>query len=435
MLVVERWVVPDRLTARLSRFDRLMLSRTGNSATGNLRAWITRQAPLVLLAVVILSAGQSPEQLAEAQVIGPPPPVNSDGAAAAYHPTSSEHAAETGQPQILDECQVIARIDGQVVLACDVLWEVNLYLSDKLDQIPPDELDEIRRRLMLQQLRGLIDRKLLYAEFRRTVPAENIPRVEESIEQAFAETELPQLMKTLKAKNLQDLEKKIYKLGGSLDAARRSFSERAIAGSWVRERVDVDEEVTHIDMLEYYQDHLADYEFPTQVRWEELTVRKRRFDSVQEAYAAIVAMGNEVLAKNPAPPYVNGPILAEVAKAKSHGFTAKEGGLHDWTTKGALKADEVDKALFTLPVGQHSRILQSDDSFYIVRVLERKEAGRKPFTEVQAEIREMLKQERFRTAIEQYVSKLRRDARIWTIYTGNVSAEALLKPPRDSARR
>ena len=83
-----------------------------------------------------------------------------------------------------------------------------------------------------------------------------------------------------------------------------------------------------------------------------------------------------------------------------------------------------------------SPILETDDAFHIVRVLERKEAGRKPFTDVQAKIREDLKEERFRLAVEKYLDKLRQDARIWTAFTGNVSADELLgRKPDETVRR
>ena len=61
-----------------------------------------------------------------------------------------------------------------------------------------------------------------------------------------------------------------------------------------------------------------------------------------------------------------------------------------------------------------------------MRVLERKEAGRKPYTEVQLDIRDKLKEQRFQLEVEKYLSRLRGEARIWTVFTGNVSADALL---------
>ena len=130
------------------------------------------------------------------------------------------------------------------------------------------------------------------------------------------------------------------------------------------------------------------------------------------------------------------PVFSDVAQAKSEGFNAAKGGVYDWTTKGSLKAAVVDDAIFRLPLGQISPILDSGTAFHIVRVLERKAAGCRPFSEVQNEIREKLKDERMAVAQRKYLADLRRDAKIWTVYTGNVSAETLMDQiPRDTRRR
>ena len=145
-------------------------------------------------------------------------------------------------------------------------------------------------------------------------------------------------------------------------------------------------------------------------------------------------MGNEVWQRGTQKP-VQGPAFAEVAKAKSDGSTAKNGGEHDWTTKGALQCKAIDEALFTLQVGQMSPIIDSGPTFHIVRVLERKEAGRKPFTDVQADIRDKLKDERFQIEVEKYLTRLRGEARIWTVFTGNVSADVLLGRKQDETKQ
>jgi parvulin-like peptidyl-prolyl cis-trans isomerase-like protein len=206
---------------------------------------------------------------------------------------------------------------------------------------------------------------------------------------------------------------------------RRAFNEKVIASEWVRSKIKINEEVSPEEMLEYYKSHLADYEYPTQARWEELMVQKERFDEPQKAYIELAHMGNEVWTRGTAAA-VQGPAFAEIAKVKSDGFTAEKGGVYDWTTKGSLQCKELDEALFTLQVGQMSAIIDSGLAFHIVRVLERKEAGRKPFTQVQGDIRLALKEQRMRAAMDVYIAKLRSDARIWTAFTGNVSADVLL---------
>ena len=96
-----------------------------------------------------------------------------------------------------------------------------------------------------------------------------------------------------------------------------------------------------------------------------------------------------------------------MAKVKSDGVTAKSGGQYDWTNKGSLKTQIIDDTLFAIPVGAMSQILESDSGFHIVRVLERKDAGRKPFTDVQVEIRDKLKDERLHAAQDKYLEQLR----------------------------
>jgi parvulin-like peptidyl-prolyl isomerase len=335
----------------------------------------------------------------------------------------------------LDGCQIIARIDNQIVLACEVQWLVNSLIEQNQDKIPPPEIPALRDQLLKREIASLLDHKLIYGEFLRNVPAERLPQIEEDLLEHFQEQEVPKLMEQLKVKDQSNLEQELARLGSSLADVRRSFNERTIAREWIRTKVKINEEVGPDELLQYYQSHLADFEYPAQARWEELMVRKDRFSNANEAYAEIARMGKVVWERGTAQG-VRGPAFAEVAKAKSDGFTAKEGGLQDWTSKGALKAVAIDEALFSLQVGQMSPILESDEGFHIVRVLERKEAGREPFTEVQVKIRDKLKEQRFKVELEKYLGRLRRDARIWTAFTGNVSADVLMgrKPDETQAR-
>jgi parvulin-like peptidyl-prolyl isomerase len=116
-------------------------------------------------------------------------------------------------------------------------------------------------------------------------------------------------------------------------------------------------------------------------------------------------------------------VFETVARERSHGFTASEGGVHDWTAQGSLVAVQLDAALFSLPVGRLSQIIPGNGAWHIVRVLERRPAGRVPFEEAQAEIQERLLEARRTQKQREYLEKLRKDVRIWTIYTGPTTAE------------
>ena len=181
------------------------------------------------------------------------------------------------QAQLLEGGQIIARIDGQTVLAGDVLWQVNQLVEANRDRIGPGQEAAFRDMLLKRQLLTIIDTKLLYADFRRTVPAENLPQVQETLAEGFRDREIPRLIKVLGLETQPELEAKLESYGTNLRDARQRFTENAIAGEWLRQRTPKPKEITHHEMLTYYQEHLTDYDYPAKARWEELMIR---FDRV-----------------------------------------------------------------------------------------------------------------------------------------------------------
>ena len=333
----------------------------------------------------------------------------------------------------LEGGEIIARIDGQIVLASDILWQVNKILEANADRIPPAKRKEITDHLLRQQLMGMIDTKLLYADFRRTIPPENIPTVEANLTEPFEEHEIPRLMEVLEVESPQALEEELTKLGTSKQEMKRQFIERTIAGEWLRQRTPKPKDVSVDELREHYEKGVAagEYDFPAKVRWEELMVRLKKHNGDRNAaWQAICALGNEVWRHVAANPDLRGPIFANIAVKKSDGFTAKKGGQHDWTTEGALRSDAINEALFSLQIGQMSDVIETEQGFHIVRVLERKGAGRTPFTEAQSDIRKGLEEEQRKELVESEVQKLRESSKIWTVYDGDISGkqfQALLK--------
>ena len=328
--------------------------------------------------------------------------------------------------QPIEGGEIIAKVDGQIVLASDILWQVDQLIAANRSRIPEDRVAEARRALMRQQLKPMLDTKMLYADFRRKVPAENIPGIFDNLRQPFNESEVPRLVKMLKLEDQAELEQILRKSGTSIADVRRQFYERTIASEWLRQMTEKPKEVTHEELLAYYQEHTKDYEYPAQAKWEEVMIRiDRTGNDRTAAWKEIAGLGNEIWQRVSKSPGLRGPIFTEIAKTRSHGYTADSGGQHEWTTKGALVSQEIDEALFTLKVGQLSNIIESDRGFHIIRVLERKEAGRTPFTEAQAEIRKILKNEQRQGLSEVQLVKLRKKSRVWTVFDGNLTAEQL----------
>ena len=343
---------------------------------------------------------------------------------------------ETSPARLIEGGQIVARVDGQVILASDVLWQVKLILEENRANIPPGEEEKIHTMLLRRQVMGLIDTKILYGDFRRTIPAENLPKIEENLEEPFEEREIPRLIKMFGAKDRTELVDRLREHGSTIAHHRRAFIERTIAGEWIRQRLPKPKPVTHEQMLEYYNAHLTEYDFPAKTRWEELMVRFNRFDGDRvKAWRAIAEMGNQIWQQVLRSPDVRGPVFAEVAKARSHGFTATDGGLHDWTTHNSLQCQALNDALNGLKTGQLSNILESDQGYHIVRVLERKEAGRTSFVDAQAGIRKKLVAGQRNGLMVKELEKARKGSRVWTLFDGNLSPEQLAMALNGSKRQ
>jgi foldase protein PrsA len=120
-------------------------------------------------------------------------------------------------------------------------------------------------------------------------------------------------------------------------------------------------------------------------------------------------MGNQVFAGAP---------FAEVAKVGSDGVEAADGGRRDWTTKGSLACEELDRALFGLPVGTLSPIIEGPNGFHIIRVTQREEPVVTPFLDTQKDIREKIVKERSEKQLREYLAKLEAHTPVWTVFDG-----------------
>jgi hypothetical protein len=338
---------------------------------------------------------------------------------------SVQRKRSPADPAKIDPAEIVAYVGSEFVQANELLPVVNERLAMFLakppagfDQLPPaareEQINQGRRLLMKQQLEDTIRIKLLLAEIRRKISSEQWTKHEEQMRKYFNTNDIKPLQEQYKATSVMDLDNKLRKQGSSLDAQRTASIERNMAISWLNTEVkDEKREATHEEMLTYYRAHLSDWETPARVRWEQLTVKFQNYDSKAAARSALVRWGNEIW---------RGAPFAAVAKAHSQDIAAEDGGLHPWVGKGSLRSSVLDEALFALPVGALSQILEDDDGLHIVRVLEREDAKRTGFSEVQPEIKKTLQSGNKDQQRMEYIAKLRKKTRVLTIFDDDFTA-------------
>ena len=97
--------------------------------------------------------------------------------------------------------------------------------------------------------------------------------------------------------------------------------------------------------------------------------------------------------------------------ADQHSDCPGRGGDLGFFARGQM-VDEFDAVVFSLPIGELSPIFRTSFGFHIAKVVERREAGYRPLSEVRPQIEEMLKEQAKRSLIENYLDALRAKADI-----------------------
>lgn len=374
------------------------------------------------------------------------------------YPVAATTAKDTGTAdgesgQTIEGAQIVAVVGNLSIQAGDIdsiaSQMVAVVLNGrKLSELPAAEREQaevMRERMFRSQLQTEIQTKLIYVDFLRSIPdKKKIPEILKSVNAKFERelsewrekvaktpteeigkrmmenptlTRMALLMKHNNAESLGELEAILRTHRTSLERELRSYAEFKVAHEMRRRNARTNTEVTHQQMLDFYRDHQDDYKITAKARWEQLSVYFDRCESRESAEKQIAEMGNAV--------FLGGATLAAVARRDSHDALADAGGLHDWTFFGSLASKPIEEAVFSLPTGRLSEIIEDSRGLHIIRVLERTEGGYDSFETVQDSLREKIKNERFAKEMTKYLRRLQKTTYIWNVYDGEFDPESV----------
>jgi peptidyl-prolyl cis-trans isomerase SurA len=223
------------------------------------------------------------------------------------------------------------------------------------------------------------------------------------------------MMRRYMADNESQLKQKFTESGRSLEQLHQSYRQEFLAQVFIQQKLAERQKVELPDMLKYYNEHMNDKTFhrDATVTWRELVVEKGRHPDPADARKK----AEDLLAR-----LNRGEDFATLARTESEGPSRAraEGGLMQ-TSPGSYAVELVNAALASLPLNRVSPILEGPTSLHIVRVEARREAGPATFEELQDQIRRRILTEKIVKARSTFISKLRRDTPISTIFDGTES--------------
>jgi len=345
-------------------------------------------------------SAQSPKPPAKSLIVHAGGQSGSQGSAARSSVRQVDHetdpAAEPFKPS-----KVLALVGGEPIFVGDLMFQINQIIEEKMAGAPEKIKEQQRQVAIPQLLPQFVESKLLYQGAIRGLPdGVDLEGIFVQVEQQFEETAMQKMMDSAGVKSTAEFDARLRGQDYSLRQLKRNWAIQQFTRHSIGQAIGNVPETTHQEMLDRYKKNLASYEKPARAKWEQILVRFDRTSSRAEAKRAIVEIGNQI---------VHGANFAATAKKLSHGFNAASGGLHDWTTQGALALEEIDEALFSLPVGELSDLIETKRGFHIVRIVERTSANRTPFLEAQVEIKKKIQGEKRQAAFKKYIKKLREE--------------------------
>ncbi|HVC93485.1 MAG TPA: peptidyl-prolyl cis-trans isomerase [Pirellulales bacterium] len=340
--------------------------------------------------------------------------------------------ADEAPPIVFEADEILAKVDSEVILAGDVVLGAVADFNKVKGKIPSRDREASYRQALKSQIASLVKVKLLYLQAKKNIPEIELSELIERIERDFDDGALKDFLDRTDCENWRELEAKLKSMGSSIERVKRNYVESQLAQRQYHDQVNEDDiEVTREEALARYQENQSKYEYPAKARYEELVMKPSEVRNDRQARAALAQMGESVK---------KGAAWADVAKARSEGTTAAEGGRQPaarkleesqvsregptaakgnestWISQGSHRSAIIDEALFSLAVGAMSPILKDDRGLYIIRVIEREPAGIIPFEEFEDELVREIRRER---VVEQQVECMKQlfaEARIWSMF-------------------
>lgn len=403
--------------------------------------------PGIALLILALSGCESLRTVkADNPVIGPPPPrlanagrTRHDAVAAADPDDSLESDEEqiqtAGLEDDADSIRPVSRtVNTQLPLEDDfIVAKVNespIFARELLDAYRPglikvtadveklkgtpnyssalQQFREIQLKLIRQVLQNSIERRMIAMAIRAEMKDAQFKQVQEAMEKDYRQFEQEMWKrKEFQVSTSADFQDKLRQMGYDPVQFRQNRYETFLAQTYFSIKGHKPPEADRAQMLEYYNEHLKDYEFPRQVKWQQIQVRGSQNGGKEKARKKIDQAVDELL---------SGVSFADVATKYSDGLTAKEGGLWDWMKENTLADPELEQKVFDMPLGEVSPVIESQDSYHVVVVLDRKQSGRKPFEEVQPEIARTLGAREKNRMIAEILDELKADTVVWTMF-------------------
>lgn len=377
----------------------------------------------ILIGVLVCGGCQGRDLVADNPVFSDLPPRRSlvneattnttDGRNPEVDDTLLQVSISSGEP--LAGNTVVAEINGRPLFVDDLVGSIRLTL-----EADRSVSDERRRQIILEQVKNRLDQRvdeeIVLHELESKVPEEQREALKQHLDSAFEQfvaSRRAELAASGQLKPGDDFDSFLAQAGLSVALLRETFFRIQMVNGYVQSLTEQAQGSApdRLALLDYYRKHIDQFTPEERLRWQEIRVSISRHGGRAQARQRM----KEVIERLRSGQHEFGAVAREYSDALS----AEENGNRRWLTRGALRDKKLEQALFALPSGGITSVMETDDFISIYRVARHEYAEPRPFSAVQAEIEGMIREEQVTAAREQVIKDLRAAATVRTIFDEN----------------
>ena len=296
---------------------------------------------------------------------------------------------EAGEVRLVNA--VLAEVNEEVITREDIFGPLRSQMRQWRKELPPEEFEARCREVVDLRLREAISERLVIQEAKRRLS---------DAQKEELEATLGQVLKDLVAEagSMLLLEERLKAQGSTVEKTMERERERILVQRFLRERIAPTIHITRSELLDYYNKVRAQrYEKETRILLRLIMIRKSEFP--EEAQAR--ALADAVLQRAE-----SGEDFAKLARQYSRDAMAEKGGDWGYVTQGAFGVRAVNDALFALGRGGIAPLVETADAFYVVKAEDRQDGRTVPFTEVQAEMEDQIRDAKYNETVSRYIQDL-----------------------------
>ena len=289
----------------------------------------------------------------------------------------------------LKESKVVVFVNNNAITRAELDMEINRLAPQELyhRSISAEKQKEMEKKA----LENLINAELFYIEAKRQglkVDSSELKKSISSVKASYPST-----------KAFKDA---LKKSGMTMSVFEEKVGKNLVVEKLIEKEVKVS--LTDNDLEEYYKKNTGKFKEPEAVRLRYVYVkinpsepdgRKKAKERAKEAYSKIKLGSN----------------FAQIAQTYSQDMSRIKGGDIGFVHKGMTPQD-IEKAAFSLKVGQVSEIIKTDIGFHILKVEEKRASRQVSFKEIKNKLKKELTESMQKNRLEGLIKRLRENAKI-----------------------